>query len=92
MQEILLDIRSFEDKVSLHEYFLKQLGFSFTYGTNLEALFDELTSVTDARSILLRYPAKPKGKMIDYLPRLLAVFKDAMRENYNLSIRFEEEE
>ena len=92
MQEILLDIRSFEDKVSLHGYFQEQLGFSFTYGANLEALFDELTSVTDAKSILLCYPTRPKGKMVDYLPRLLAVFEDAARENYNLSIRFEEGE
>ena len=92
MQEILLDIRPFEDKTSLHQYFQERLGFSFYYGANLDALFDELTSATDAITILLRYPTRPRGKMIDYLPRLLGVFEDAARENYNLSVRFEEAE
>ncbi len=92
MQEILLDVRTFEDKVTLHQYFKDQLGFSLYYGANLEALFDELSSATEAMTIRLRYPMRPKGKMIDYLPRLLIAFEDAARENYNLSVRFEEAE
>jgi RNAse (barnase) inhibitor barstar len=89
MQEILLDVQPFEDKVTMHQYFQEQLGFSSYYGANLEALFDELASATEALSILLRYPTQPRGKMAEYLPRLLIVFEDAARENYNLSIRFE---
>ena len=38
MQEILLDIASFEDKIPLHRYLKEQMGFPFYYGGNLDAL------------------------------------------------------
>ena len=92
MQNMILDIRSFEDKQALHQYFQEQLGFDDYYGANLDALYDELTSTTDPLSLTLRYPGKPTGEMKRYIPRLLAVFQDAMRENYNLSVQFQEAE
>ena len=90
MQNMILDIRSFEEKQALHQYLREQLGFDFYYGANLDALYDELTSITEPLSLTLRYPKKPKGEMARYIPRLLAVFQDAVRENYNLSVQFQE--
>lgn len=89
MEEIMLDVTPFEEKISLHRYLKEALGFPFYYGGNLDALFDELSSDTQPRLITLRYPLRPKGKMADYLPRLVKVFEDAARENYNLKVRFE---
>ena len=89
MQNITLDITPFEEKISLHSYLKEQLELPFYYGANLDALFDELTSMTDTLLITLRHAEKPQGVMEEYLPLLLAVFRDAMRDNYNLAVVFE---
>ena len=92
MKEIRLDITPFADKSALHVYLKEALDFPFYYGANLDALYDELSSATEPLSIILRYPASPSGKMVDYLPRLLAVFQDSARENYYLTIQYERTE
>ena len=90
MKDIILDLTPFADKISLHSYLKETLDFPFYYGANLEALHDELTSETHATRIIVQYPAQPKGKMVDYLPRLLRVFEDAACENYHLEISYRE--
>lgn len=90
MREITLDLTPFEEKISLHRYFKEAMGFPFYYGANLDALFDELTSETDNVSITVIYPKKPKGRMVEYMPRLMRVFEDAARENYHLHITLNE--
>ena len=86
MQEIQLDITSFEEKIPLHRYLKERLGFPFYYGGNLDALFDELSSITEPTHITLSYSTMPRGKMVEYTPKLLHVFDDAARENYNLKL------
>ena len=90
MRNITLDLTQLEEKISLHSYLKEALAFPFYYGANLDALHDELTSETAATHIHVRYPAQPKGKMVDYLPRLLRVFQDAQRENYHLEFTYEQ--
>ena len=86
MQDITLDITPFEEKISLHSYLKEQLGFPFYYGANLDALYDQLSSITEPMRITLVYSTTPRGAMRDYTPRLLRVFGDASRENYNLAL------
>ena len=88
MREITLDLTSFEEKISLHRYLKETLGFPFYYGANLDALYDELTSETSDLSVTVLLPDEPKGKMVEYLPRLCIVFEDAARENYHLKVQF----
>ncbi|MEG0901365.1 MAG: barstar family protein [Clostridia bacterium] len=90
MREVTLDITPFEEKISLHRYFKEALELPFYYGANLDALFDELTSETSPLHIVLRYPHEPKGKLVEYVPKLLRVFEDAARENYYLSVDYQE--
>ncbi len=90
MREVVLNLSPFEEKISLHRYLKETLDFPFYYGANLDALHDELTSEGQNLRIVVRYPAAPKGKMVEYLPRLLRVFDDAARENYHLEIVYEE--
>lgn len=90
MRDITLDLTPFEEKISLHRYLKETLDFPFYYGANLDALYDELSSETSATRIHVRYPAQPKGKMVDYLPRLLRVFRDAQAQNYHLEVLYEE--
>ena len=86
MREIVLDVRAFEEKISLHRYLKEQMGFPFYYGGNLDALYDELSSITEPTTVTLIYSDAPKGKMVEYLPRLLRVFRDSALENYNLTL------
>lgn len=90
MREIVLNLTPFEEKISLHSYLKETLNFPFYYGANLDALHDELTSVTSATRIVVQYPAIPKGKMVEYMPRLLRVFRYAAIENYHLEIAYQE--
>ena len=89
MQDIQLDITTFEEKIALHRYLKERMGFPFYYGGNLDALFDELSSITEPTHITLRYSTVPRGGMVDYTPKLLHVFGDASRENYNLRLTVE---
>lgn len=89
MQEYRLDITTFEDKIPLHRYLKETLGFPFYYGGNLDALFDELASITTPTNITLRYATVPRGKMVEYTPRLLTVFGEAAQANYNLRLTVE---
>lgn len=86
MREIVLDVRAFEEKISLHRYLKEQMGFPFYYGGNLDALYDELSSITEPTTVTLIYSGASKGKMVEYLPRLLRVFRDSALENYNLTL------
>jgi ribonuclease inhibitor len=86
MQEIQLDVSAFEEKISLHRYLKENMGFPFYYGANLDALFDELSSITEPTHITLVYSTRPLGKMAGYTPRLLKVFGDAADGNYNLRL------
>lgn len=90
MRDITLDLSPFEEKISLHRYLKETLDFPFYYGANLDALHDELASETENTRILVCYPKQPKGKMADYLPRLLRVFEDAARENYHLEVSYQQ--
>ena len=88
MRELTLDVTPFEEKISLHRYLKETFGFPFYYGGNLDALYDELTSITEPTAVALRYNDHPIGKMIPYLPKLISVFEDAARENYNLKVTY----
>ncbi len=91
MRELMLDVTPFEEKISLHRYLKETFGFPFYYGGNLDALYDELTSTTEPTAVTLRYNDHPLGKMVTYLPKLLSVFEDAARENYNLTLTLVDE-
>lgn len=90
MKNIVLDLRNFEEKVSLHRYLKEQMDFPFYYGANLDALHDMLTSETQDLSVTIILPQQPKGIMMDYLPRLRRVFEDSVLENYHIHVCFEQ--
>ena len=90
MREFILDLTPYTDKLSLHRYLKETLNFPFYYGANLDALHDELSSEMAQTRIVVRYPARPAGQMVNYLPRLLRVFRDSAEENYHLEFVYEQ--
>ena len=51
-----------------------------------------LASQTRPTRITVLYAAHPRGRMVDYQPKLLRLFHDVSRENYNLEFVYEERE
>ena len=90
MTEILLDITKFDEKISLHSYLKEMLGFPFYYGANLDALYDELTTITKPMQITLLYTDRPIAGHERYIPRLVDVFKAAALDNYHLKLTLQE--
>lgn len=90
MKEIVLDLRGFEEKISLHRYLKEQMDFPFYYGANLDALHDMLTSETQDIAVRVLVPKEYTGAMADYLQRMRSVFEDAALENYHIHVCFEQ--
>ena len=91
MRRVILDGRQIRSRDALHDYLAQALELPSYYGANLDALHDELASEREPLHIDVHYPKTPRGKMVDYLPKLLRVFEDAARENYHLEITYQEE-
>ena len=86
MADIMLNITPFEEKISLHSYLKEKLGFPFYYGANLDALYDELSSIAKPTQITLVYVDQPIAGHERYIPRLVDVFKAAAQDNYHIKL------
>lgn len=83
--EIILDGNLMQNKEMTHEYLKEMLKAPDYYGSNLDSLWDMLTTYSEPISIKLIN----KEKLIDYLEyygvHLILVFEDAMDENQNIT-------
>lgn len=92
MNELTLDITPFEEKISLHSYLKNRLGFPFYYGANLDALYDELTSIEQPTMIILVFHDHPIAGHERYIPRMVEVFRAAALDNYHIRLTVREAE
>ena len=91
MTDISLDITPFTEKISLHSYLKEQMGFPFYYGANLDALYDELTTIEKPLRITLTWHDHPIAGHERYLPRMVEVFQAAAQDNYHLKLTIKED-
>ena len=92
MKKVLLDLSINKKKKGVHEYIAQEMGFPEYYGKNLDALYDELTSVTEPVAIGFFMPV-PEFDDIDfdlmlYLDKVKEVFKDAETVNPEIAVIF----
>ena len=92
MKKVLLDFSIPESKKGVHEYIAEEMGFPEYYGKNLDALYDELTSVSEPVAIGFFMPV-PEFDDIDfdlmlYLDKVKEVFKDAETVNPEIAVIF----
>jgi ribonuclease inhibitor len=90
MEDVVLDITPFEEKISLHSYLKEQLKFPFYYGANLDALYDELSCIERPLKITLTYKDHPIAGHERYIPRMVEVFRAAAQDNYNIQLSVKE--
>ena len=90
MRKIILDMNVPQSKEEVQDYLMEKMGFPEYYGKNLDALYDELTSVTSPTAIGFFMPCPEMADMdIDlmvYIDRVRGVFGDAEEANPDLAV------
>lgn len=83
MKEIIVNLNELDTREKLHDYFSSVLETQDWYGRNLDALYDELTSITEPTVIRCR---KTEEELPGYTKGLVRVLQDAAAENHNLTV------
>lgn len=82
-----LDGRKMASREDVHDYLRDKLGLSSYYGKNLDALWDELTTIDGPRTIRISHGDLIRKGLGPYGNRLLETFTDAAKENKNLRVK-----
>ena len=91
MKKILLDFGIPSTKEETQEYIAGKMGFSEKYGKNLDALYDELTGISEPVAVGIFLPVDDYDPDIDllvYFDSVGEVFSDAERDNPYLAVIF----
>jgi ribonuclease inhibitor len=85
---ITLDCTLITDDQTAHDVFAQALSFPASYGRNLDALYDLLSTCPETELTLTNVSAL--GKLFRYGDNLLLAVKDAARDNPNLTLILED--
>lgn len=88
MKKVLLNFNSAKTAEWIHEYIKSKLEFEDFYGKNLDALYDELTSITEDTCLGVFWQRKKDKKLASYLKKIKKVFQDAERNNSHICVIF----
>lgn len=88
MRKVLLDLNPARSVDWIHEYLKFELEFEEYYGNNLDALYDQLTSITENTCLGVFCPLKEDTKLSKYLEKVKKVIKDAELDNPCLCVIF----
>jgi ribonuclease inhibitor len=91
MKEIILDGKIMTSVEITHDYIKNNLDFPNYYGSNLDALWDVLTSISKPLKVILINKSALENNLGDYEERLLEVFLEAESENKNFSLEIKED-
>ena len=82
MKQITIDCAFIETAVQFHTVLREALSFPEWYGSNLDALYDCLTSIKDDTELTLEHFLG----LGDFGARFLRVFADAAQDNPHLTV------
>lgn len=98
MKTVSLNFENLETREEIQEYLKKRFGFTGYYGENLDALYDELTTVAEEIRIFFEEddadtcceavwgaPVRSE-EMENYLKKVRRVIEDAAEENRYLHL------
>ena len=88
MKYVTLDCTPMVDESSVHDTFAAALDFPATYGRNLDALYDILTSCGELELKLVNTQAI--AKLFRYGDNLLLALRDAEEANPNFTLEIQE--
>ncbi|MEG0074690.1 MAG: barstar family protein [Eubacterium sp.] len=82
MKHFTVEMRCFKTNDDIHTGLKKVFDFPDYYGANLDALHDELTSITENVEVkLILADDQPL-----YFNKIIHVFEDSARENHHLKV------
>jgi len=82
---IILDGYKMDNKENLHLYLKQSFDLSDYYGENLDALWDELSSLNEDMEIILINANYMLNKLGEYGNMLLELFRDLAFEQENIN-------
>ncbi|MBR0206512.1 MAG: barstar family protein [Clostridia bacterium] len=82
---VLCDFERLATPEAVYDYLQQELSFPDWFGRNLDALHDCLTDISAPTRLILTGTATPCGQ------HFVRVFRDAARQNRNLSVELHEE-
>ena len=92
MKKIILNLNEAENEEQAQEYIARTFNFGPKYGKNLDALYDELTSISEPTAIGV---FMPMGDMLEmdfdymlYIDKLSETFAEAEEDNAALAVIF----
>ena len=88
MKQITIDCRGFVPRSDLHKAFAAAFSFPDWYGNNLDALHDQLTSLSEETSLELLHWEQAEASMGRYALCARRAIEDARQENPNLHVIF----
>ena len=88
MKEITIDCREFVSRLELHEAFAQMLSFPEWYGNNLDALYDQLTSIGEETVVRLLYWEAAEAALERYAICARRAVEDAQQNNPKLRVIF----
>lgn len=86
MKELIVELDMLDTKERIHDFFSAELQTPDWYGRNLDALYDELTSIT-SETVIRCYGMR--SDLPAYTKGLVDVLRDATAENRYLTIEIE---
>ena len=86
MKHVIIDGLTIEKMSDVHEKLAKELAFPEDYGANLDALFDELTDISDDVTITLREHDALRKKLGIRYATFLKLLRRADSENPHLHL------
>ncbi len=91
MVTVFIDLADLKDKKQLHDKIRKSIAPIPYEGNNMDALHDVLTEYAGLPVLRFYNAGVPEGEMSEYIVRLRRVCRDAMMENPQLKVIFEED-
>ncbi len=82
---VLCDFERLATPEAVYDYLQQELSFPDWFGRNLDALHDCLTDISAPTRLILTGTSTPCGQ------HFVRVFRDAARQNRNLSVELHEE-
>lgn len=87
--KLLIDGSKIKDRETLHEYIKNELNFGEYYGCNLDALWDELVTRSEALDIEIINEGQLTNSLGEYKEMLIETLKESTRENENITLSLE---
>lgn len=89
MRTVKLNVEKMTGLTALHKYLRSALALPVYYGSNLDALYDCLTEITEETELIVPQDVTKEEYLGWYGSQLLQVLQDAAEENPSLKVKIQ---